>query len=92
MDEKKMRKWSEIRKSIAEAERQGLYELSEHATCDLDIWDREFVCSICGKPLVSDKHNPFCSERCRMVDLYNWLNDEYSLPVAEHKEWSGEDV
>ncbi len=24
---------------------------------------------------------PFCSERCRLVDLGRWLNEEFSLPV-----------
>ena len=23
---------------------------------------------------------PFCSERCRLIDLGKWLNEEYSLP------------
>ena len=23
---------------------------------------------------------PFCSERCRSLDLGRWLNEEYSLP------------
>jgi hypothetical protein len=23
---------------------------------------------------------PFCSERCRNIDLGRWLNEEYSLP------------
>lgn len=23
---------------------------------------------------------PFCSERCRLIDLGRWLNEEYSLP------------
>ena len=23
---------------------------------------------------------PFCSERCRMVDLSHWLSEEYSVP------------
>lgn len=30
---------------------------------------------------------PFCSERCKMVDLYAWLESEYiiSTPVEEQK-------
>lgn len=24
---------------------------------------------------------PFCSERCRMIDLGRWLNEEQGLPV-----------
>jgi len=24
--------------------------------------------------------HPFCSERCRLVDLSKWLNDEFRIP------------
>lgn len=24
---------------------------------------------------------PFCSERCRLIDLGQWLDEEYSVPV-----------
>lgn len=39
-------------------------------------------CPTCGKP-VERKDNPFrpfCSERCKMVDLGRWVNEEYRLP------------
>lgn len=39
-------------------------------------------CPICGKP-VEWKENPFrpfCSERCKLVDLGRWVSDEYSVP------------
>ncbi|MCM3869144.1 MAG: DNA gyrase inhibitor YacG [Pyrinomonadaceae bacterium] len=38
-------------------------------------------CPTCGKP-VERKDNPFrpfCSERCKMVDLGRWVNDEYRV-------------
>lgn len=25
---------------------------------------------------------PFCSERCRMVDLGRWIDERYGLPVS----------
>jgi endogenous inhibitor of DNA gyrase (YacG/DUF329 family) len=25
---------------------------------------------------------PFCSERCRLLDLRRWLKEEYGFPVA----------
>lgn len=31
--------------------------------------------------------NPFCSERCKMVDLGKWLGEEYRIPsplTGEH--------
>ncbi len=29
---------------------------------------------------------PFCSERCRLIDLGRWLNEEYSLPHIDLEE------
>lgn len=29
---------------------------------------------------------PFCSERCRRIDLRRWLNEEIALPADEHAE------
>jgi uncharacterized protein len=26
---------------------------------------------------------PFCSERCRTIDLGNWLGESYRIPTAE---------
>ncbi len=26
-------------------------------------------------------YRPFCSERCRLVDLGKWLNEDYRIPV-----------
>ena len=31
-------------------------------------------CPICGKP-ADDKVKPFCSTRCRQVDLNRWLSE-----------------
>jgi endogenous inhibitor of DNA gyrase (YacG/DUF329 family) len=36
-------------------------------------------CPICGKPAV-EASKPFCSERCRDVDLNRWLSKTYSIP------------
>ncbi|MDB5502570.1 MAG: hypothetical protein JWR89_2472 [Tardiphaga sp.] len=36
-------------------------------------------CPICGKPSVVDAR-PFCSERCRDVDLNRWLSNSYAIP------------
>ncbi len=29
---------------------------------------------------------PFCSERCRMVDLGRWLDEGYSMPIEAEGE------
>ena len=39
-------------------------------------------CTICGKA-VDPKWRPFCSERCRQVDLNRWLSGTYRIPGAE---------
>jgi endogenous inhibitor of DNA gyrase (YacG/DUF329 family) len=44
------------------------------------------ACIICKKPVRPRAENgafPFCSERCRQVDLGKWLNEEYRLPAEE---------
>ena len=44
-------------------------------------------CPICRKPTDSgtDADFPFCSERCRMLDLGNWASEKYvvSEPVFD---------
>jgi uncharacterized protein len=39
-------------------------------------------CPICGKPAV-EASKPFCSERCRDVDLNRWLSNSYVVPAAK---------
>ncbi len=46
------------------------------------------TCPACKKKLRGDteeakKARPFCSPRCRQVDLGRWLNEEYRVPVEE---------
>jgi uncharacterized protein len=36
-------------------------------------------CPICGKP-ASEANTPFCSPRCRDVDLNRWLSGSYTIP------------
>ena len=38
-------------------------------------------CPICKKevPGVGNPNRPFCSERCRMIDLDNWLSERYRI-------------
>ncbi|MBD3675298.1 MAG: DNA gyrase inhibitor YacG [Planctomycetaceae bacterium] len=40
------------------------------------------TCPICDKQMQSSKeedHFPFCSKRCRDIDLYRWSNGEYVI-------------
>lgn len=43
-----------------------------------------YECPICRKRVEVDKpeeapHRPFCSRRCKLVDLGKWLNEEYRV-------------
>ena len=46
-------------------------------------------CPICGTPSVR-AHRPFCSARCRQVDLHRWLSGAYAIPVVEEDGADGE--
>ncbi len=50
-------------------------------TCDMLVDQKE-----------SHDQMPFCSARCRLLDLGRWLNEEHTLPCdPEEEEWSGQD-
>ncbi|MGH9630821.1 MAG: DNA gyrase inhibitor YacG [Bryobacteraceae bacterium] len=37
-------------------------------------------CPICQKPIVlEDPFLPFCSERCKLIDLGNWASEKYVI-------------
>jgi len=42
-------------------------------------------CPICGKP-AEQAFRPFCSARCRDVDLNRWLSGAYVVPGREDDE------
>lgn len=49
-------------------------------------------CPICGKPAASDSAiAPFCSARCKDVDLNRWLKGAYAIPVVEHDDIDGDE-
>ncbi|MGV0877850.1 DNA gyrase inhibitor YacG [Martelella sp. FLE1502] len=39
-------------------------------------------CPECGRPSTREDY-PFCSNRCRELDLSRWLTGSYAIPVAE---------
>jgi endogenous inhibitor of DNA gyrase (YacG/DUF329 family) len=46
-------------------------------------------CPICKKPAAPRAKNPsfpFCSPRCKTVDLGKWLSEEYRVPVEEESD------
>jgi uncharacterized protein len=44
---------------------------------------REVSCPNCGKPVEwspESRWRPFCSERCRLIDLGQWFSEEHAIP------------
>jgi endogenous inhibitor of DNA gyrase (YacG/DUF329 family) len=40
-------------------------------------------CPICSKEVEpAGKYVPFCSERCRVIDLSNWATGKYRFPAS----------
>ena len=37
-----------------------------------------------------NKAFPFCCERCQLVDLGRWLNEEYRIPVEDDEDEDGQ--
>ncbi len=46
-------------------------------------------CASCGKP-VEQAFRPFCSARCKQVDLNRWLTESYRVPVQSQDEEADE--
>jgi len=43
---------------------------------------KEINCPVCHKSFKPDSHavyRPFCSERCKMIDLGSWMDGTYSI-------------
>ena len=48
-----------------------------------------YTCPTCGKTVdvESKRHaplRPFCCERCKLLDLAKWFNEEYRVEVPLH--------
>jgi endogenous inhibitor of DNA gyrase (YacG/DUF329 family) len=42
-------------------------------------------CPVCSRP-AAEASRPFCSPRCRDVDLHRWLSGSYVIPATEGDE------
>ena len=49
----------------------------------------QLTCPVCRKKIVLEATHalPFCSERCRLVDLGRWLDEEIGFPVESGAEY-----
>ena len=50
------------------------------------------LCPICKQPVPEPgpdqelpPHFPFCSDRCKLVDLNRWLTGKYQVPVVDKR-------
>ena len=46
----------------------------------------EVKCPRCGEPAKFSEENPFrpfCSERCKLIDLGAWAEGKYTIPVVD---------
>ena len=51
-------------------------------------------CPQCGTSVLWDPANPyrpFCSERCKMIDLGAWATESYRVPVEDEKDTPDEE-
>lgn len=51
-------------------------------------------CPQCGKPVYWNQEypfRPFCSERCKLIDLGSWANEEHVIPGEPANPESSED-
>ncbi|ENV38773.1 DNA gyrase inhibitor YacG [Acinetobacter venetianus] len=46
---------------------------------------RTFPCPRCGEASTweGNEYRPFCSERCKLIDLGAWASEEYKLPTQD---------
>lgn len=50
---------------------------------------RKPTCPSCNNPLKDEATReffPFCSQRCRTIDLGKWLDERYTLPAEGNAE------
>ena len=46
-------------------------------------------CPTCAKPVIwneKSKHRPFCSDRCRLIDLGAWADGSHAIPGKSAEE------
>ena len=44
------------------------------------------ICQGAVRPRTENPNHPFCSARCKTVDLGRWLSEEYRVPVEDSDE------
>ena len=56
--------------------------------------DRKIKCPQCSKSVTwqDNPQRPFCSERCKLIDLGQWADGSYSIPGPSHEPFHDDNV
>ena len=50
------------------------------------------LCPICETPMpanwLEDPQYPFCTKRCKLIDLGRWLTEDYKVESKDHRDRS----
>jgi endogenous inhibitor of DNA gyrase (YacG/DUF329 family) len=55
---------------------------------------RWVICPTCGSRVAwvaESAWKPFCSERCKLIDLGEWASERYRVPAADDTSTAGSD-
>lgn len=54
----------------------------------------QIKCPQCRKVVIwqDSPHRPFCSERCKLIDLGQWADESYRIQGASHEQLHEEDM
>jgi len=52
------------------------------------LHDMKIICPICKKEATWEENpwRPFCSERCKLIDLGKWVSEEYRIEGEKKEE------
>lgn len=59
-----------------------------HTESDTGVPVRLVDCPGCGGPSLyapSNVYRPFCSERCKQIDLGAWASEKFALPTPDDR-------
>lgn len=63
-------------------------QMTDSKPAKMTVARRGSRCPTCGRPTVV-AHRPFCSKRCRDVDLARWLGESYAIPAGPDDDEDG---
>ena len=54
----------------------------------------QITCPQCRKPATwqDNPHRPFCSDRCKLIDLGQWADESYRIPTSSQESFTDDNV